>query len=610
MRSGYSVACSLLAALLALAGCATAPQDEKSAFDTLEDCSGFAVLRNDYVPSPPAVRPEAHLKPGQWDEMFSTFSEPKDPSNPFYRERLNYLVSHPRHMEHVLKNAEPLIFSVYENVVKAGLKPEIIIIPMIESMYNPAARSPAGYAGLWQFGSQTARNFGLTVSGSVDERMNPHKATQSAVKYLSYLMKFFDGSWTMAVAGYNAGEGRVLNTYKGTGKKASELDFNHLSIPQHTKKYLQSIMAYAHYLKNHRQYGVRLPSGAAASSASPVRSKNYDQKSIRYVTGREFAEIHGIRQDEIADRSLLVEKRYRGNRTFCRVTLSGEYEPYAMALNGNFTEYVLRNNEGLRISAAEALARHANVKPSRDEERKARKQLFPEMGIRQEEHYFASLRAVLEPPARNVSNRDQKTRVLTDSGIGNETETAPADGSAKMAESDMVERKPMAEAKSDGKPVAKTKAEQKPAAKAKTEQKPTAKAKAEQKPAAKAKAEQKPAAKAKAEQKPAAKAKAEQKPAAKAKSEQKPAAKAKAEQKPAAKAKSEQKPAAKAKAEQKPAAKAKSEQKPAAKAKAEQKPAAKAKAEQKPAAKAKSEQKPTTKAKTEKKPAAKSDRKK
>ncbi len=336
MRCAHWRPVAALTALLT-AGCSTMMTGEQVSVEQvpverdvsfhLDDCSGYAVIRNDFFSSPPPVQ----LKPGQWREMFSRFSEPWDPENRYFRERLAYLQSHPRHMEHILKNAQPYIFHVYREVTSAGLPVEIIAIPMIESMYNPAARSPDGYSGLWQFGSTTARNFGLAVGGGRDERFDFQKSTAAAVKYLKYLMDFFDGSWTMAVAGYNAGEGRVLNTYKGTGKKPSQIDFNTLAIPEHTKKYLHTIMAYGHYLKHADRYKVRLPGedGAGASGASAALAHPQTViHTIRYVSREEFDRIHGLPAGALETAVRGIEKHEAGGATVCRVDMKGEFDPY------------------------------------------------------------------------------------------------------------------------------------------------------------------------------------------------------------------------------------------------------------------------------------------
>ncbi|MDD9800138.1 MAG: LysM peptidoglycan-binding domain-containing protein [Gammaproteobacteria bacterium] len=66
----------------------------------------------------------------------------------------------------------------------AGLSPDIQYLPFVESAYNPRAMSRVGAAGLWQIMPRTGRNFGLQVSGAIDERLDPESATRAAARYL------------------------------------------------------------------------------------------------------------------------------------------------------------------------------------------------------------------------------------------------------------------------------------------------------------------------------------------------------------------------------------------------------------------------------------------
>src|SRR5207342_2635009 len=90
---------------------------------------------------------------------------------------------------------------------------DLIYLAMIESEFNPNAKSPVRAVGMWQFMSATARQFGLKVRGGVDERKDPARATDAALEYLSKLHDRF-GSWYLAAAAYNSGEGTVLKALR------------------------------------------------------------------------------------------------------------------------------------------------------------------------------------------------------------------------------------------------------------------------------------------------------------------------------------------------------------------------------------------------------------
>jgi len=127
-----------------------------------------------------------------------------------------------------------------------GVPPELVWQAEAESTFNPAARSPAGAAGLYQFMPATAEEFGLSLSPE-DERLDALKNARAAARYLKRLHGRFH-SWPLALAAYNCGQGRVSNILRKQNGTTYE-DIHH-KLPAETRMYVPKIAALVQLREN------------------------------------------------------------------------------------------------------------------------------------------------------------------------------------------------------------------------------------------------------------------------------------------------------------------------------------------------------------------------
>jgi len=135
-----------------------------------------------------------------------------------------------------------------------GLPEDLVYLALVESGFNPRAYSRARACGPWQFMSATGRKYGLRYDYWVDERRDPVKSTIAAANYLTDLYNMF-GTWSLAMASYNAGEGRVSRAVRSVGS----LDFWKLrenkALARETREYIPRFLAAKAIAKNPEAYG-------------------------------------------------------------------------------------------------------------------------------------------------------------------------------------------------------------------------------------------------------------------------------------------------------------------------------------------------------------------
>jgi membrane-bound lytic murein transglycosylase D len=158
-------------------------------------------------------------------------------------------------------------------------------LPVIESAYSPTLTSRAGARGIWQFMPTTAREYGLRVDWWVDERADPEKSTRAAAQYLRDLYQRF-GDWSLVLAAYNAGPGRIERALANTGSKSFwELE-DEAALPAETRGYVPTFYATIVIASDPSTYGFRLiDPDSIECEETPVEGP----VSLRYI-----AQVSGV----------------------------------------------------------------------------------------------------------------------------------------------------------------------------------------------------------------------------------------------------------------------------------------------------------------------------
>jgi membrane-bound lytic murein transglycosylase D len=173
---------------------------------------------------------------------------------------------------------------IRERLQGDSLPGDLVYLALIESGFSNTATSRAKAVGMWQFMKATGKGYGLRVDSWVDERRDPYRATDAAVKHLRDLNRRF-GSLYLAAAAYNAGSGKVS---RGLGRLPDEESdstnsdatffrlYDTRLLKRETKDYVPKLIAAALIAKQPQRYGFKV------EKAQPIA---YDSIIVPDMTG-------------------------------------------------------------------------------------------------------------------------------------------------------------------------------------------------------------------------------------------------------------------------------------------------------------------------------------
>lgn len=169
--------------------------------------------------------------------------------NPIVRSYIDMYTQKKRSLVEYMLGLGTFYFPIFEEIIDREEAPiELKYLPIIESALKPTARSRMGATGLWQFMFGTGKSLGLEINSLTDERCDPYKATEAAIRYLKQLYATYN-DWNLAIAAYNCGPGNVNKAIRRSGGKTDYWELYYY-LPRETRGYVPAFIA-ANYIMNY-----------------------------------------------------------------------------------------------------------------------------------------------------------------------------------------------------------------------------------------------------------------------------------------------------------------------------------------------------------------------
>lgn len=217
------------------------------------------------TPSPAARAKVTDL----WQRIRNGFKLDHHLEEPRVQTELKWYEHHQDYLNRVATRATRYLYYIVDQIQKRHMPTELALLPIVESAYDPFAYSHGRASGLWQFIPATGKHYGLTIDYWMDARRDVPAATNAALDYLQNLHDSLGGSWYLALAAYNTGEGNVRRSMRKNERHHKPEDFWSLDLLRETRVYVPRLLAISALVADPGKYGIHL---------DPIPNKPYWKK--------------------------------------------------------------------------------------------------------------------------------------------------------------------------------------------------------------------------------------------------------------------------------------------------------------------------------------------
>jgi len=260
------------------------------------------------------------------------------PYNKIIRQFIDMYSARKRKQVAVMLGISDYYFPIFEQALEKYKMPnELKYLAVVESALNPNAGSSVGATGLWQFMFGTGKIYGLEINSLIDERRNPIKSTDAAVRYLKDLYGIY-GDWHLAIAAYNCGPGTVNKAIRRSGGRRDYWSLYYY-LPKETRGYVPLFIAanyVMNYSKEHLICPVQMNYPLHTDTLMLNNKMHFDQISA----------VIGIPKEEL----VMLNPQYR------REIIPGTSEnPMALCMPANYTLAFIDNQDSIPNYMADVL---------------------------------------------------------------------------------------------------------------------------------------------------------------------------------------------------------------------------------------------------------------